>query len=624
MVGQVNLQARFQIDDDTWPPDQPKNFIPLVLIHYKGHWNLQQAIAITKLTQTGDIALLASNQPVSKPLQEVLDISTVTNKVEEILVPLEKSGKPQYILIEGPPGVGKSVLLKEIAYRWADKQVLKAFNFVLLVCLRDPLMQQITSVHGLLQLFCVGHTKAPEITDACNDHLIENGGKDLIILLDGFDEFPVEFQKDSLVLKVLERAVLPSCSLIVSSRPHASENLRKQATLRVDILGFTEIERVNFIRQALPHDVKELTEYLESNVTISSLCFIPFNMVVLIYLYKQGISLPSNSTQLYSYFICLTICRHLAKYGQPLDNTITDLANLPEPFNTIILQLSELSFKSLNDNKLIFTLHEMKAACPDFAVIPGALNAFGLLQAIQHFGLAGKTMTFNFVHFSIQEFLAAYHITQLPPHEELQVLKEKFWSNLHSNVFAMYTSLTKGQKFAFKKFIAGGDNAVRVSETFLKDQFKCIHLFRCFYEANDKAHCIFLQNACDKEINFEGKYYSILPYDMECITLFLTCSPHKQWNLLNLYGCQIQDRGFLVLYRNLHCTNVTIKALYLSFNDLTRSSLISELTIHCKVEILWIDGNPNIGEDPALYDMLFYPSSRLVRLDMEVKYTLGN
>ena len=624
IVSQLNLQARFRIDDDTWPPDQPKNFTPLVLIHYKGHRNLQQALTITKLTQTGDIASLASNLAVSKhhpsyePLQKVLDTSTVTNKVEQILAPLEKNDKPQFILIEGPPGIGKSNLLKEIAYRWGDKQVLNVFRFVLLVCLRDPNVQRITSVLSLLQLFCVGHTKAPEIIDACNDHLFENAGKDLIILLDGFDEFPVELQKNSLVSKILERHVLPNCGLIVSSRPHASENLRKQATLRVDILGFTEIERTIFIRQALPHAVEELTKYLENNVTIGSLCFIPFNMVILVYLYKQGIALPSNSTQLYNYFICLTICRHLAKSGHSLDNTITDLAKLPEPYNTIIQQLSNLSLNSLNKNKLIFTLEEMKAACPDLTVIPGALNAFGLLQAIQHFGLTGKTMTFNFVHFSIQEFLAAYHITQLPPHEELRVLKGKFWNNLHSNVFAMYTSLTKGQRSAFKQFLAAGDNTIMISEMFTKDHLKCIHLFRCFYEANHKAHCMFLQKSCDKVINVQSSYV-ISPYDVECITLFLTCSTHKQWTALRLYGCQIQDSGFLVLYRNLRCTNITIKQLYLSFNNITRSSLISELTIHCRVEVLWIDGNRNIGEDPALYDMLFHPSSRLVRLDMEVK-----
>jgi len=60
-----------------------------------------------------------------------------------------------------------------------------------------------------------------------------------------------------------------------------------------------------------------------------------------------------------------------------------------------------MSLEALNNIKLIFTLEEMRAACPGLEAIEGALNGFGLLQAVQHFGFAGKTMTFNFVHLSI-------------------------------------------------------------------------------------------------------------------------------------------------------------------------------------------------------------------------------
>ena len=165
-------------------------------------------------------------------------------------------------------------------------------------------------------------------------------------------------------------------------------------------------------------------------------------------------------------FVLPCICRHLVKSGSSLVNTITNLATLPEPCNTIIKQLSKLSLESLNNNKLIFTLEEMKAFCPDVEAIPGALNGYELLNVVQYFGLTGKMMTFNFLHFSIQEFLAAYHITQLSPHRELLVLKAKFWSNFHCNMFAMYTSLTKGQRPAFKHFLSGGEDRTTISEVF--------------------------------------------------------------------------------------------------------------------------------------------------------------
>ena len=197
----------------------------------------------------------------------------------------------------------------------------------------------------------------------------------------------VIYKNSSLIGDIIKCHVLPLYGLVISSRPHASQHLRKQATIRVDILGFTETEREHYIKQALsdqPHKILELTEYLHQQPSIDSICFIPFNMVILLYLYKLGVSLPKNSTELYHHFICFTICRHISKFSNPLANDITNLSDLPEPYNRIIQQLSKLSLEALNNNKLIFTLDEIIAACPDIATIPGAINGFGLLQAVEH------------------------------------------------------------------------------------------------------------------------------------------------------------------------------------------------------------------------------------------------
>ena len=138
-----------------------------------------------------------------------------------------------------------------------------------------------------------------------------------------------------------------------------------------------------------------------------------------------------------SFYLCFTICRYLSKFGNPLANDITNLSDLPEPYNRIIQGLSNLSLKALNDNKLTFTLDDITAACSDIATIPGAINGFGLLQAVRHLGLHAKSMTLNFIHFTIQEFLAAHYISHLPPNEELKVIKANFWSDVHFNMFSI-------------------------------------------------------------------------------------------------------------------------------------------------------------------------------------------
>ena len=513
---------------------------------------------------------------------------------------------------------------------------MKKFKFVILIQLRNPSVQQAVSVSDLLQLFCMGNRRSVDIAAACHDHLSKNGGKDLAFLFDGFDEYPEKLQNNSLIANILKRQVLPYCALVVSSRPHATVHLRERATVRVEIVGFTEVEQNQFIQQVLkeqPQSIKELTQYLEDHFTISSLCVVPFNMVVLLFLYKQrsylpNKSLPKNSTQLYNHFICLTICRHLAKFGHPLDNSITDLTNLPDPYSKIIRQLSKFSLEALNNSKLIFTLDEIKAACPDIKDIPGAINGFGLLQAVQNFGLTGRTMKFNFFHFAIQEFLAAHYVTSLSPNEELKILNEKFWGDIHSNMFVMYLSLTKGQRLSFKQFIKpswgqwikGLLTGKYIGNRFLENKVKCFHLFHCYFQAGDMEMCRHIENV--KSLDFSSKTLSLFgirlsPSDVECLTVFLTCSSYKKWEVFDLYFCYIRDHGIRILHRGLKNYNVIITALRLGGNDLTElsSSAISDITISHRVKKLHISYN-KIGEDENLYSIISDPLTVLEELYM--------
>ena len=623
------------VDDDTWPPEQPTSFTPLLLIHRKGHRTSEEVTAMAELMHGGDIdkvAIVTGEQSAvehtrvdgHEKFHKMSDNSRATKEIEEILAPLENNTKSAFILIEGAPGIGKSVLLKEIAYKWGEnKQLLKKYDLVLLVFLRDPSLRQVSSVDDLLQLFCKGDKNATPIVRACAQYLFDNSGKTLTLLLDGYDEYPRDLQEASLIADILKRRVLPLCGLVVSSRPHASQHFHKQVTIRVDILGFTETEREHYIKQALPNqpqEIKELTQYLYQRPSVDSLCFIPFNMVILLYLYKLGIPLPNNTTELYHDFILFTINRHLYKLGNSLPDNITNLTDLPEPYNRIIQQLSKLSLEALNNNKLIFTHDEITAACPDIAATPGAINGFGLLQAVQHFGRYAYKTTFNFIHFTVQEYLSALYISCLPPDEEFRAIEANFWSDIHFNMFTMYIALTKGQRSSFKKFLSSGNEAIAISNEFLEDQLKSLRLYRAFKEADDTRLCDTIERADifhNREINLQ--FTALTSSDIECISLFLASSFNKKWAWLKLGGCYIQDKGLNSLWRGLrHTTDITINKLGLINNGLTvqSSSLISKLTQRLNVKELWIAGNETIGEDQQLYTMLSNSSSVLEILDM--------
>ena len=135
-MSQINVQTRFMVDDNTWPPEQPTSFTPLLLIHRKGHRTADEVTTMAELMHGGNIdevAMVTGEQCAVKHTRvdgrekfpKTSDNSRATKEIKEILAPFEKNTKSAFILIEGAPGIGKSVLLKEIAYKWGDKQLLK-------------------------------------------------------------------------------------------------------------------------------------------------------------------------------------------------------------------------------------------------------------------------------------------------------------------------------------------------------------------------------------------------------------------------------------------------------------------------------------------------------------------
>ena len=133
--------------------------------------------------------------------------------------------------------------------------------------------------------------------------------------------------------------------------------------------------------------------------------------------------------------------------------------------------------------------------------------------------------------------------------------------------------------------------------------------------------CRSIENA--KSLNIHSKTItlhnvSLSPSDMEFVTVFLTCSSHKKWRVLDLFGCFIHDHGVHILHRGLTNCAVTIVKLRLRFNGLTESSssAISGITISGRVKELHISCNNTVGEDERLYSIISDPLSVLEELHM--------
>ena len=620
--------TRFTTEQEEWPPDQPKHFTSLAFIHYRGGHTVREVIAFAKAIQSTHVDdLTFSTYPQNNSLEESQDQVKTSKDIKEIFAPSKDACEPRCILIEGAPGIGKTFLSKEITSQWANGLLLVNEILVFLISLRDPLVQNIISVKDLVKYYYQFDESSDTIASSCAKHLLQSDGEHVTLVLDGYDEYPENQRWNGFIFNVLQRKVLPCCRVVITSRPHASAHLRISCDRYIEIRGFTKEDRLSYIVTSLKktQDVDDLIQYLDNHLTISSLCFIPFNMTVLLWLYKQGVVLPSSSTELYNYFICHTIRHHLAKHGINLHEGFVDLSSLEEPYRQVIQQLSFLSYESLDKSKLTFTLEEIKSFCPQIDEIPGALNGFGLLHVVQHYGIRRNT-TINFVHFSLQEFLAAYYVIHLPHYEEFCLLNKNFMSGFYTNTFTMYMGITKGQRPAFKQYLNGNSSWFAYMYRFIGDYLPlfmynpiieirpglltntrvCLHLFRCFHEADDEMLCREISKCKHFSEGTVSISDALLPSDIECLGIFL--DSRAEWHRLCCYQC-IDDVGFQILHQFLtnKAKSTCIREILIGSGSWSKtagklltpscSRLITEIVVACKTEVLEVSTPALLLED---------------------------
>jgi len=88
--------------------------------------------------------------------REAFPVAGVTKNIADIFTPdptIKGNLPPRSIFIEGAPGIGKTVLAKEMAYKWAIGELLNERNFFLLVYMRDDYIHSITSLFDLIDVF---------------------------------------------------------------------------------------------------------------------------------------------------------------------------------------------------------------------------------------------------------------------------------------------------------------------------------------------------------------------------------------------------------------------------------------------------------------------------------------
>ena len=397
-------------DDDEWPLSFNVKYINLVLIKQsKMPWNQSRARANIGMIKKGQI-----NSMKGKDLQ-----------LENIM---EFDGR--VCLITGAPGVGKTRLALKLSRDWADRKLLHDFHLVLHIPLRNPIARLSENLDELLKYF-----SEENYNDGYVELIKKEEGKGVLFILDGWDELRRSCRdKSRFFPKLIAGDYLPGCSIIVTSRPGQSWEIRCYAHQIIEILGFGKKQVEEYIQAYFSEDPDgaKLIYDLQNYPNVASTCYVAINLAIVCHVYHGlNYSLPQTLTEVYKWFIIHTILRYL--YKRKVAEEITE--NVPDVHHTedvfvlnkfneavenvfkesvmdTLKQLGKLALNGLGTDDLCFGRGDLVETC-QISTDDHHFDGFGLLKPVQISHMARSEPYYHFLHLSIQEFIAAFHISKM-------------------------------------------------------------------------------------------------------------------------------------------------------------------------------------------------------------------
>ena len=610
---------------DKWPQVESKKYINLALIEKKDITK-PEADQFTRATIHGNIDDINQSK-------RAMDIGQIAQ--------LPDWSQPKCILVEGAPGVGKSTFAWKLCRKWGKGKLLQQYQLVVLLRLRDKNLRAAKNISDLFK-YHKRHIQQPVV-----EEIQGMGGEGVLLLFEGYDELPEELRTESSIyLDVITGRELPEATVLITSRPWASEFLRRECkrhiSQHIEILGFTKDNIQSYLESTIPDDpslLADLKKYISCYPHIGSLMYIPLNSAIVVEVYrnsrKEETLVPKTMTELYSSLFRSLLLRHLLDHpvhGKKRRWRVRSFSDLPKDVYQQLCELGRIAYEGI--------LHDQQVI---FSDLPEDFETLGLMQCVPElYADEGAAVSYNFLHLTVQEYLAAFHLSQQPVEKQIEHFREykqeeeeqqqqhfhmvlRFLSGLRK--FSGYSSEVLNTLCVEKSIgdstsdgESGDDPASAVHEV----TFDTLHWL---FEAQDNVVLAKLLGSSD--IQLKQRSSQVTPFD--CFVLGY-CVSHSNctWKI-DLIFFQIGDEGVEMLVRGAveeesQCTGV-ISEMDLSWNGITSEGVKHLLKfpkqIINKLETLTLCQNMLDSEFCAALPHLIPHVPHLKKLDLSDNPNIG-
>lgn len=472
---------------DSWPPLKAIQFVQIALI------------------QQEERARHIGLKTVCQSIDETC-CHKITN-IHDLFTNLKHSS---LYLLEGRPGCGKTTLMLYISQEWAKENLLKS-ELVLLIPLRKLGNKKDVCLRDLLQVACCD-LSTKDIKHLAS-YIKEKRGEGILFAMDGFDEYAPGVSTEDIISRIITKTLFCRSIVIVSSRPAATQPLRRIAIKWIEVLGFTNHQVVQYINCYFEKNKEKsqlLANYLKQHPRLMNLCYLPLHCAMLVSRYEEDSTLPKTESEFCRDLILSTLVRCICKNtgGVEPPPKLTSFDKLPPENRVYFDKICKLAFKATINSQLVFEKSEL-----DVCFSCGAKNDKGSLDLFvidRYFVNHGFNENYTFVHLILQEYLTAIFIAGLSESDQKDIVT----THCHQK------HLIVTWRFLFGILDYSKESTVNLFKLIL-DATPDDHLFhvQCAYESQ---HCS--TSACTDTLQFHTnklEFNNVSSSDLTCITYVL-------------------------------------------------------------------------------------------------------